>query len=589
LIKERYGYSYVGIFLPDENGTYLIARADTGEAEQALSQQRFRAKIGPSSIIGWVAQTRRPLRIDNISQDGRFLHAKAIPQTQSELALPLEMGGKLLGVLDIQSDCAAAFQEKDVLVFQSLADQVVIALQNASLYQGERSRRRLAETLYRVGRALTGTLDLTEVLDLILKHLAEIVPYDRAAVMLRSGDELKIVAARGFPKESHPLQIRISIKKEESEYGIFPQIYRTQQPLVIADALRRPDWQHKVLPPARAWLGVPLIRHDEVIGMLSVTRETPNAYSDEDATLAATFAGQAAIALENARLYEKITRFNQVLGDIVRERTEALQAAFNQLELLDRTKSNFITVASHELRTPLTVLRGYSQMLLDDPEIQESNGQRQMVAGICSGAMRLQEIVNSLLDMAKIDSRALQLYPEPLSIPLLLEPLHEEFAQPLTERNLTLQLEDMRDLPPIEADPDALWKIFYHLVSNAIKYTPDGGMITISGRSLEDRPDGMSRGSVEIIVSDTGIGIDPQFHKLIFSKFYQTGRISLHSTDQTKFKGGGTGLGLAIAQGIVRAHGGKLWVESPGCDEETCPGSQFHVVLPLRQRVRQEN
>jgi len=161
-------------------------------------------------------------------------------------------------------------------------------------------------------------LKRSEVLDLILKHLAQIVPFDRASVMLRSGDGLEIVAARGFPQEAHPLQVRIYI--QESEEDVFRQIHNTQQPLVVADAAAVPDWQHiPGVPKARAWLGVPLIHRDEAIGMLSITRETPNAYRDEDATLAATFAGQAAIALENARLYERITRFNQELEEKVRE------------------------------------------------------------------------------------------------------------------------------------------------------------------------------------------------------------------------------------------------------------------------------
>jgi signal transduction histidine kinase len=122
-------------------------------------------------------------------------------------------------------------------------------------------------------------------------------------------------------------------------------------------------------------------------------------------------------------------------------------------------------------------------------------------------------------------------------------------------------------------------------ISNAIKYTPDGGRITVSGRCLVDAHTGPQEGAVEIVVADTGIGIDPAMHDLVFAKFYQTGAVSLHSTGKANFKGGGPGLGLAIARGIVEAHGGRIWVESPGCDEEKCPGSQFHVVLPIIQKV----
>jgi signal transduction histidine kinase len=142
----------------------------------------------------------------------------------------------------------------------------------------------------------------------------------------------------------------------------------------------------------------------------------------------------------------------------------------------------------------------------------------------------------------------------------------------------------MEDLPLIQGDPEALKKVFYHLISNAIKYTPDGGKIVVSGFLKEHGDPKFPPGGVEIILSDTGIGIDPRFKDLIFTKFYQTGELALHSSGKTKFKGGGPGLGLAIVRGIVEAHGGKVWAESSGYDEENMPGSHFHVVLPAQSK-----
>jgi signal transduction histidine kinase len=437
---------------------------------------------------------------------------------------------------------------------------------DAALASTEEAQR-LAETMYDVGCALTGTLDLAQVLNLVLERLAELVPYDRGSVMLLSGNEMEIVAARGFPEQAQPRQIRISLLGDDND--IFRHIHLTQRPLAIADVSQRPDWQYvEGLPPARSWLGVPLVRSDVVIGMLSLARETPLPYDDDEVTLATAFGGQAAIALENARLYDRITK------------------AYDQLERLDRTKSDFIGVASHELRTPLTSLRGSSQILLNDPTIKENPFHLELVSTVYSGAVRLHEIVDSMLDVLKIDSRALQLYPKPLSVPMLIRTVCNGFARPLADRHLTLTVEEMHDLPEVEADLDALRKVLYNLVVNAIKYTPDGGSITISGRSVPGGEKDLAEG-IEVVVRDSGIGIDPQFHELIFTKFYQTGELALHSTSKTQFKGGGPGLGLAIARGIVEAHGGKLWVESPGSDEETCPGSQFHVFLPLRQRRNQ--
>jgi len=146
--------------------------------------------------------------------------------------------------------------------------------------------------------------------------------------------------------------------------------------------------------------------------------------------------------------------------------------------------------------------------------------------------------------------------------------------------------ENLRALPPIFADPDLLQKVFYHIVTNAVKYTPDGGKIQLSGRVV-DEPD--TKPQVEITTRDTGIGIDPQYQELIFQKFYQTGEVRLHSSGKTKFKGGGPGLGLAIAKGIIDAHHGRLWVESAGHDEINNPGSTFYVRLPVSQNGNGQN
>jgi len=436
-----------------------------------------------------------------------------------------------------------------------------------SLASTEESRR-LAEMLNLANRALTGTLDLTRVLERVLDYLHDIVLFDRGSVMLASGDQLEIVAARGFPPDAQPLKIHVSLVGDDND--LYRQIYLSQQALAIADVSRRADWQYvKGLPAARSWLGAPLIRAGVVIGMLSLARETLQPYTNDEMTLVMAFAGQAALALENARLYDQIVK------------------DYTQLEQLDRTKSDFISVASHELRTPLTTLQGYSQMLMSDPVIKANPYHAEVVAGLYSGAVRLHEIVDSMLDVAKIDSRALRLHLKPLSVSSLVQRVCSELDKPLKERHHTLELGGLNGLPQVEADLDGLRKVFHHLIVNAIKYTPDGGTITITGRTLASGEEELE-GGVEIVVCDTGIGIDPRYHEQVFDKFYQTGQVALHSSGMTKFKGGGPGLGLTIARGIVQAHGGKLWVSSPGYDEVNCPGSQFHIVLPLRQPSRVE-
>jgi signal transduction histidine kinase len=200
----------------------------------------------------------------------------------------------------------------------------------------------------------------------------------------------------------------------------------------------------------------------------------------------------------------------------------------------------------------------------------------QLVEGMTTGVTRLKEIIENMLDMAKIDSRALQIQAQPVHIEHLVQKLVWQLQWALNERNLTLQSHGLADLPPVEGDADALYKALHHLVANAVKYTPNGGHITISAHL--DQPTNGS--AIEIAIRDTGIGIDPRFLELIFDKFYQTGDITQHSSGATKFKGGGPGLGLAIARGIAQAHGGSLHAESAGHDESRLPGSTFIMRLP---------
>jgi signal transduction histidine kinase len=188
-----------------------------------------------------------------------------------------------------------------------------------------------------------------------------------------------------------------------------------------------------------------------------------------------------------------------------------------------------------------------------------------------------------MLDMASIDSKAMSRSSASVSLPDLIRVVGKSFQNAMAERSLRLEFDRIDELPTIQTDPEALQKVIYHLVINAIKYTPDGGKITIRGELLAAEESPLGEPSARITIQDTGIGIQADHLELIFAKFYQTGKIDLHSSGKTKFKGGGPGLGLSIARGIVEAMGGRVWAESPGYDEVKCPGSQFHVLLPVTE------
>lgn len=353
---------------------------------------------------------------------------------------------------------------------------------------------------------------------------------------------------------------------------------------------------------------VPIMSNTGWIGLLAVgPKQTGVAYTEQDLLLLSTLADQTAVALENARLvtdiiaknteleeaYQQLNQQNTKLEEAyasLNDKNREIAEAYNQinkanqdLEFMDQAKTDFISIASHELRTPLTVMSGYSQMLAEDPTFAANAYYHKIIKGIYNGTERLNEIVESMLDVAKIDNRELEISPQPIALAPVIERVMSTFAQTVQERNLKVEAFGADSLPKIEADHEAMQKVFSQLLGNAIKYTPDGGSIQILCKEIDKSNESINGAGVQIIVSDTGIGIAPEHQDLIFRKFYQTGKLGLHSSGKTKFKGAGPGLGLAIAQGIIAAHHGKIWVESPGYDEENPPGSQFIIQLPLYQ------
>lgn len=255
-----------------------------------------------------------------------------------------------------------------------------------------------------------------------------------------------------------------------------------------------------------------------------------------------------------------------------------LQKSNKVLRQLDRNKMEFIQVAAHELRTPLTVLIGYAKMLRSLIDLKTNASLSGVLDGILKGADRMHEVVNMMLDVTRMDADTLRVAFAPVPLKRVIGDVVEGLKQAATERGIALTVEHAEMGDQLYADPSLIEKAVYQLLVNAIKYTPDDGKVFVSTRPVE-----MENGShgVQIAVRDTGIGLDAEHHELVFEKFYQVGKVALHSSGKTSFKGGGPGLGLAIVRGVANAHGGRTWVESDGCDEIRLPGSTFFLELPL--------
>jgi signal transduction histidine kinase len=273
--------------------------------------------------------------------------------------------------------------------------------------------------------------------------------------------------------------------------------------------------------------------------------------------------------------------FDDMTGKL-QERTVELERTNRILEQLDRTKMRFIQISAHELRTPMTLVQGYAQMAQ-----LKANGNADLeryTRGLLEGTSRMVEIIDSMLDVSRIDSNTLDLSPSEVELQKVIEKVQKAFGTAFVERKLNFQVDDLSELPAIRADKDLLYKVFYHVIGNAIKYTPDGGSITVTGKRVMEVLDDPE---VEISVKDSGIGVDPQYQELIFEKFYQTGEVLLHSSGKTKYKGGGPGLGLAISRGIINAHRGRIWLESAGHNEKTYPGSTVYVRLSMKGHLHE--
>jgi signal transduction histidine kinase len=253
-----------------------------------------------------------------------------------------------------------------------------------------------------------------------------------------------------------------------------------------------------------------------------------------------------------------------------------LQQAQAELEHLEKSKSDFVEVAAHELRTPITLVEGYTNMLRTSvPGVQDDPVAMPLIEGLEGGVHRLKGIIRDMLDVSLISLGMIELHLQPTWLIQLLQAVEQNVQITLAERQLKLVV-DYNTVPhqPIYGDPERLLQVFQKIVSNAIKYTPDGGQIHITARELTSFTD--------IMVIDNGIGIDSENLTRIFSMFSSLGDASLHSTSQTKFRGDGPGLGLFISKGLIEAHGGNIWAESAGYDEELLPGSTFHIMIPMR-------
>lgn len=439
-----------------------------------------------------------------------------------------------------------------------------------------------SRTLHAYSEQISNILDMQRLANVAVGLIIEAMDISRGFLFLVDS-ELTSEAQKTYHLRAvrNQGERQIKIITLGSDHPVVKHLTQDAKPLLQYDLDLLPTFR-SVSSAEREWFNhleaevyLPIFSKREWIGLLALgAKISGNRYSEEDLVTLSALANQTAVALENARLVENLVQLNTEL----RQAYRALDKANRDLERLDQTKSDFISIASHELRTPLTTMIGYTEMLMDDPLLPQTA--HEMLKGISKGTRRLHEIMDSMFDIAQIDTRTLQLHLIPVDVASVVKEVVSSLEKSFKERKQTLTI-DIAALPLAKADPNLLKKLLQHLLTNAIKFTPNEGKITITAQALPARGAELPQGGVEIIISDTGVGIDPASQDIIFSKFYQPGELSKHSTSKTRFKGSGAGLGLALSKGIVEAHGGRIWAESKGYDDVNFPGSKFHVVLPL--------
>jgi signal transduction histidine kinase len=396
------------------------------------------------------------------------------------------------------------------------------------------------------------------------------VPQDGSAYYLRG------IAGVGQDQSG----LRLSSESLLAEYLSHEQCPLTQHDL---DSQRR----FRAIPAQeRQWLSeqdmdvyVPICTEGEWIGLLALgPKMSGEPYFDDDLDLLLTLGSQTAVALQNVRLFDELKARNAEWERINHELTAANQG----LVRLDRDKTSLLRVISHEVLGPQDTIVGYVDLLRELIRTGSLTAERgeELLQGITSAVQRLEEIAAKLSEVRRLESETIRLRVGPVSIASTVQAAADHWVQALQKRKLAFSTLGLEDLPRIKADSGRLQQVFVELILNAIRFTPDGGQLQIRGSLRDDGPPGSSEW-IELVITDTGLGIAPGNLERVFDPFYRSGRVTLHDAGRTEFGTAGPGLGLSLVREIVKAHGGRAWATSPGYDVETCPGTEIHILLPV--------
>jgi GAF domain-containing protein/two-component sensor histidine kinase len=497
-----------------------------------------------SSLLAELVREGRPFIFEHVAGSNPL--AGIDPRAAEIEALagyPLRYSGRVIGALTAGFAEPHAFSQDELLLLNLLADQAAVAVENTRVFNDAQQRLRSMSALVEMAQQVTGNLRLERVTATTVERLQELLAARASTIALLSedGSELVVVAAAGVKPQYRHVRIKLG-------EGVSGRAIKEMRTIYVRDTHAESDFLF-FDPVLRSLLVVPLVSRNRVIGTLTVDSDRPHAFSDSDIQLMTIAAAQVSVAIANARLFEQVEL-----------RAAELAQAYEELKESDRLKDELVQNVSHELRTPLTFIRGYVDLLVDGemgPLQPEQQSALQIVSQKTSEVTRL---VEDIMALQRI--RPDNLLVEEFSMrDLLLEAVE---CHRMTARNhgLDLTLDAPEGAALIAGDRGRLTQVLDNLISNAMKFSPDGGVIRLQLEKGED--------DVLVTIADDGIGVPPDKLTRIFERFYQ-----IDGSSRRRF--GGAGIGLAIVKRIIDAHQGDVWVES-----EVNRGSRFTFRLPRR-------
>jgi GAF domain-containing protein len=551
-----------------ENAARLCSANDAQVLRVEEEALRLVAAFGASSMPSVRRLTRGHL-VGRAVIDRKTIHVRDLAQAlaeypettaarydvQSALAVPLLREGVALGVIRISRTEIRPFTDSQIALLQTFADQAVIAVENVRLFKELEARTgELTQSVEKltalgeVSRAVSSTLDVETVLDTIVSRASQLAGADGCAIFEydEAAEQFELRATHNDDTEFVEALRAVPLRRGE---GLMGRAAEMREPIQIPDITQPGAYQSSVRDTLirfgyRALLSVPLLREDQIIGSLSFNRKAPGEFPPEVVDVLKTFATQSALAIQNARLFREIA-----------DKSAELEAA-------SRHKSEFLANMSHELRTPLNAIIGFSEVLVDRMFGELNEKQDEYLKDIYASGQHLLSLINDILDLSKIEAGRMELETTDFDLPSAIDNALTLVRERATRRGIALGRTVDEHLGMLRGDERKVKQVLLNLLSNALKFTPEGGRIDVAAR-LQD-------GAAEIAVADTGVGIAPEDQEAVFEEFRQVG------TADKKVEG--TGLGLALSRKFIELHGGRIWVKS-----QVGQGSTFTFTLPVRR------